>query len=234
VMITVDGEPWILDINWAPIVEQPMTWLEMLMHRIVDSTIVAILMTIGVQAIIFELANPGTWFPGFVGVVSLALGLYGLGILPVNWLGLGLLIVAFVLFILDIKAPSHGALTAAGILTLISGFVILFNYPGSPQFARVSIPVVVGIGLMTGAVFAFIVAKAVSAQQRQPTTGQEGLINAPGTVRVALEPVGTVLVKGERWRASSASGLPLPAGTLVKVVGVQGFQLIVEQIDNNE
>jgi membrane-bound serine protease (ClpP class) len=80
---------------------------------IVDPNIVFLLITIGVQALIFEITSPGGWVAGFIGVVCLALATFGLGILPVNWFGLLFIITSFVLFILDIKAPSHGALTAA-------------------------------------------------------------------------------------------------------------------------
>lgn len=232
-VVEVAGQEWVLATAGATMVEQPMTWLEQLMHALVDSTIVAILMAIGVQAIIIELSTPGGWVPGFIGVVSLALGLYGLGVLPVNWLGLGLVVIAFVLFFLDIKAPTHGALTAAGIVTLVAGFVILFNYPGSPEFARVSIPVVVAIGLMTGGFFAFVVAKALRAQTRPPVTGAEGLIGAIGEVRVPLAPVGSVLVRGERWRAAAEDSSTIPAGARVQVTAVRGFQLAVRRVDNN-
>jgi membrane-bound serine protease (ClpP class) len=79
------------------------------------------LITIGVQSILIEISSPGGWVAGFIGVVSLALATYGLGILPVNWFGIVFLLLAFVLFIVDIKAPTHGALTAAGVGSLIVG-----------------------------------------------------------------------------------------------------------------
>jgi membrane-bound serine protease (ClpP class) len=230
---TVDGSETILRTASAEIIEQPLNPLERVLHTVVNSTIVAILMAVGVQAILIELSSPGGWVAGFVGIVSLGLGFYGLGVLPVNWLGLGLVAVAFVLFILDIKAPTHGALSAAGIGSLIAGFLILFNYPGSPEFARVSIPAVVAIAVVTGGFFAFIVAKAFTIHKRQPVTGLEGLIGAVGEVRTPLSPLGSVFVQGERWRATTPDGSTIASGTQVEVVGVRGFTLLVQPVDTD-
>lgn len=201
------------------------------MHTVVNPTIVTVLMAIGVQAILIELSSPGGWIAGFVGVVCLGLGFYGLGVLPVNWLGLGLIGVAFVLFILDIKAPTHGALTVAGILTLIAGFLITFNYPGSPAFARVSVYLVVAIALLMGGFFAFVLAKVLRAQKRPPSTGVESLIGAAAEVRTPLTPTGTVFINGELWRAIADDDSEIPTGTRVEVVAVRGFLLHVRSLN---
>lgn len=230
-VVDVNGKQVTLHTAGATVTDFPMNPLEKILHTVVNSTIVTVLMAIGVQAILIELSSPGGWVAGFVGVVCLALGLYGMGELPVNWLGLGLILVAFVLFILDIKAPTHGALTAAGVVTLIVGFLILFNYPGSPEFVRVSIPVVVGIAAILGAFFAFIVSKALGAQKKQAVTGMEGLIGAAAHARTPLTPEGSVFLKGERWKAVSADGSTIPEGAPVRIIGVRGFVLQVESVD---
>ena len=123
-----------------------------------------LLIAIGLQAILIEISSPGGWVAGFVGVVCLTLAVYGMGVLPVNWFGLVFLLTAFVLFILDIKAPTHGALTAAGVGSFIIGALVLFNSPGTPQFQRVSIPLVIIVSLLLGAMFAVILAIALRAQ----------------------------------------------------------------------
>ena len=229
--VTVAGVERTLQTASAEVVEEPLNILERVLHTVVNPTIVAVLMAIGLQAILIELSSPGGWVAGFVGVVSLALGFYGLGILPVNWLGLALVAVAFVLFVLEITTPTHGALTAAGIGSLIAGFLILFNYPGSPEFARVSIPVVVAIAVLTGGFFTFVLAKALSIQKKPPVTGLDGLMGAVGDVRTPLSPRGSVFLQGERWRAETADGSMVATGTDVRVVGVRGFTLVVEPVD---
>ena len=118
-----------------------------------NPNLVFILLSIGVQAILIELSSPGGWVAGFIGVVCLALAAFGLGVLPVNWFGIIFLVHAFVLFIVDIKAPTHGALTAAGVGSFIVGALVLFNSPGVPAFQRVSVPLVVGTGILVWAGF---------------------------------------------------------------------------------
>jgi len=231
--VTVAGVERTLHTASAQVVERPLNVFERVLHLVVNPTVVAILMAVGLQAILIELSSPGGWVAGFTGVVSLALGFYGLGILPVNWLGLVLVGIAFVLFVLEVTSPTYGALTVAGIASLISGFLILFNYPGSPEFARVSIPVVVAIALLTGGFFTFVLAKALTIQRKTPVTGLEGLKGAVGDVRTSLSPRGSVYLNGELWRAETADGSMATTGTRVKVVGVRGFTLIVELVDTH-
>ncbi len=179
------------------------------------------------EPIILELSSPGGWVSGFIGVVCLALGFYGLSVLPVNWFGLVFVVIAFVLFILDIKAPTHGALTVAAAGSLIAGTLILFNSPGTPSFERVSVPLVVGTSAVTAALFFVVVMLAVRAQRRPVVTGVESLIGQEGEARAALAPGGMVQVGGELWSAESESG-PIQPGQKVEVVGIKGLRLRVK------
>ena len=151
---------------------------------------------------------------GFIGVVCLAIATYGLGILPVNWFGLLFIATSFVLFILDIKAPSHGALTAAGIGSLIIGALVLFNTPATPSFQHVSVPLVVGVSLVSGAVFFVIMMIVVRAQRAPIKVGRESMSGRIGTARTDLSPSGSVQVGGELWSANlEDERASLPAGT---------------------
>ncbi|MGD8821627.1 MAG: ATP-dependent Clp protease proteolytic subunit, partial [Anaerolineales bacterium] len=149
------------------------SFIESLLQVLTDPNIVFLLITIGVQAILIELSAPGGWVAGFIGVVSLALAIYGLGILPVNWFGLIFLVTSFVLFLLEVKAPTHGALTVAGLASFIVGALVLFNSAGTPDFLRVSVPLVVATAGVTAAVFITLVAYAIRAQLRPVETGAE-------------------------------------------------------------
>ena len=142
-----------LNTKFLTVTEVTPTIIEELLAILTNPNIVFLLLTIGVQAILIELGSPGGWVAGFIGVVSLALAGYGLGILPVNYFGLIFLVTSFVLFFLEIKAPVHGALAATGLVSFVAGALILFNSPGTPQIFRVSIPLVVGTGLVTAATF---------------------------------------------------------------------------------
>lgn len=221
----------VLDTGGATVVEVPQTLIEQLLQVLTNPNIVFLLITIGVQAVLIEISSPGGWVAGFIGVVCLALGAYGLGVLPVNWFGLIFLVMAFVLFLLEVKAPTHGALAAAGIASFILGALVLFNSPSTPSFQRVSIPLVVATGLVTAGLFIAIVAFAIRAQRRPPAVGAEALIGRWGEVRDDLRPYGSVQVAGELWSAESVRGSEIPKGTRVRVVGVDGLRLRVETED---
>jgi membrane-bound serine protease (ClpP class) len=167
---------------------------------------------------------------GFIGVVCLAVATFGLGILPVNYFGLGFILLAFILFILDIKAPTHGALTAAGVGSLIVGALVLFNSPVTPRFQHVSVPLVVGTSVFSGAIFFGIMMIAVRAQRAPIQTGQERMEGREGFARTELTPKGSVQVGGELWSAElDQNGVSIPAGTKIQVVKVDGLRLIVRK-----
>jgi membrane-bound serine protease (ClpP class) len=206
------------------------SFIESLLQVLTDPNIVFLLITIGVQAILIEISAPGGWVAGFIGVVSLALAVYGLGILPVNWFGLIFLVTSFVLFFLEIKAPTHGALTVAGLASFIVGALVLFNSAGTPDFLRVSVPLVVGTALVTAAVFITLVAYAIRAQLRPVETGSEALIGRVGRVRTALDPHGTIHVSGELWSSTlEPDSPPVTIGDEVEVVSVDGLRLVVRK-----
>jgi membrane-bound serine protease (ClpP class) len=208
----------------------PSSFIEQLLATLTNPNIVFLLLTIGVQAILIELSSPGGWVAGFIGVVCLALATYGLGVLPVNWFGLVFLATAFVLFILDIKAPTHGALTTAGIASLIVGALVLFNSPTVPRFQRVSVPLVVGTSIITGALFVTILIYALRAQRIPIRTGQESLVGRVGRARINIDPFGTVQIGGELWSAElDEDEAAIPAGTRVQVTRVQGIHLFVRK-----
>lgn len=228
----LDGERT-LNTADAEVSHMDLSLIEELLLVLTNPNIVFILLTIGVQAILIELSNPGGWVAGFIGVVCIALATYGLGVLPVNWFGIVFLATAFVLFILDIKAPTHGALTAAGVGSLIVGALVLFNSPATPQFQRVSVPLVVVSSLITGGLFLIAVAFAVRAQKTPIRTGQESLVGRTGIVKDEIPAFGSgsVQLGGELWSAESAQGTAIPPNSRVEVVQVEGIRLKVQLIE---
>lgn len=218
----------------AEVVEVPQNLIEEFLHTLTNPNIIFILLTVGVQSILIEISSPGGWVAGFIGVVCLALGVYGIGVIPVNWFGLIFLATSFVLFFLDIKAPTHGALTVAGLASFIVGALVLFNSPVTPDFQRVSVPLVIGAGLFTAAGFITIITFALRAQKRPVQVGAEALIGETGYARSAIDPTGTIHVSGELWSAQLESGAsPIADGVNVRVVGVQGLRLLVRAEHEN-
>ena len=229
--VTVGGEARILHTAGAQVETLPLSLIERILIVLTDPNIVFLLLNVGVIAILIEISSPGGWVAGFTGVVMLALATYGLGILNVNWFGLIFLVTAFVLFIVDIKAPTHGALTIAGTGSLIVGALVLFNSPGTPQFQHVSVPLVFTVSLTAAATFFVVLTVFIlPARRLRVLTGQSMLIGQVGVVRTDLAPRGNVQVGGELWSAKGIEGEEnIPAGVRVKVVRVEGIHLRVQK-----
>jgi membrane-bound serine protease (ClpP class) len=234
--VIVGDEEITLELAGAEQRSLPMNGVESLLHALSNPLLIGILMTIGVQAILIEISNPGGWVAGFIGVLCLGMALYGLGTLPANWLGLGLIVVAFVLLAFEVTTPTVGALGIVGALTLLAGLLVLFNSPGTPEFARISIAGAIGITVFTSAFFLFLITKAFRAQRVEPLTGRESMIGQVGPVRQQLKLTkeeastyeGTVLVNGEIWQATSDEAIS--SGERVVVKGVDGFTLQVKKV----
>jgi membrane-bound serine protease (ClpP class) len=227
---TISGKVTLDTLN-AEVIQVNPSPIEQLLAILTDPNIVFLLLAVGVQAILIEISSPGGWVAGFIGVVCLALATYGMGILSVNWFGLIFILTAFVLFVLDIKAPTHGALTAAGVGSLIVGSLVLFNSPGTPQSQHVSVPLVIGTSIVTAGFFFTILIFAVRAHKAPIRTGMESLIGRTGVVRTDLTPRGSVHVAGELWSAEvTPEGDTAPKGTRVEVVSLHGLRLMVRKV----
>lgn len=235
-VVEVSGESIVLET--ADAVQEPfdMSLIERALHLLSNPLLIGLLLTIGVQAIFIEISSPGGWVAGFIGVLCLGMALYGLGTLPANMLGLGLIVVSFVLFILEVKTPATGVLAVAGAITFLAGILVLFNSPGTPEFARISIGGAIGITIFTTGFFVFLLAKVWQAQREQPVTGQEGLVGKIGPVRSDITSIsdddgsyqGTILINGEIWRAVSDE--EINQGEQVVVKAMDGFTLKVKKV----
>ncbi|MAT97218.1 MAG: hypothetical protein CL608_08760 [Anaerolineaceae bacterium] len=228
--VLINGEERVLNTAVSTQTTISLTFIETLLVALTNPVVVSILMAIGVQAIIIEISNPGGWVAGFIGVLFLGIGLYGLGQLPVNWLGMGLILVAFVLLALETTTPTNGALAVTGTVTLIAGLLVLFN-SGTPEFVRLSIPAAIAIAVVTAAFFIFIVSFAVRAQKAQPLTGSQGMMGQIGTARDTFVADGdlyrgSIMLKGEIWQAASRQ--PIQFGDDVRVRQIQGMKVKVE------
>ena len=228
--VTVNDETFSLNSAGARVVEVPRTFLEEVLMVLANPNIAFLLLAIGVQAILIEISSPGGWVAGFIGAVCLLLATYGMGLLPVNWFGLLFLGLAFVLFILDIKAPTHGALTAAGVGSFIAGALVLFNSPNVPSFQRVSVPLVIGSGATIGLLFFIILGFALRAL-RSPQLVRTTLIGMVGTVNTPLDPIGTVQVGSELWTAvAEGEEKALSRGTRVEITGQEHLRIRVRKL----
>ena len=156
--------------------------------------------------------------------------MYGLGVLPVNWFGILFLITAFILFILEIKAPVHGALTAAGTISFIVGSLVLFNSIETPGFPQVSVPLVIGTGILLSVGIFVVLRFALKALRAPVRTGMESLIGLTGYVISDLDPQGTIQLAGEEWSAITDDDQILVKGTPIQVIDKRGISLIVKPL----
>lgn len=228
--VEVDGKSRTLKTADIEVLPLDISFIEGLLLLLTDSNIVFLLLSIGQISILIELSSPGGWVAGFIGAVCLTLAVYGMGLLSINWFGLLFLAIAFVLFIMDIKAPTHGALTAAGVASFIIGALVLFNSPGTPSFQRVSVPLVIGVGLFIGALFFAMLIFVLRAIRGRVQTGSESLPGKTGTAKMFSGDAGQVQVDSELWSAErSKDSESISKGDFVEVVEVRGLRLIVKK-----
>lgn len=204
----------------------PPTFRERFLARVSDPNIAYLLMLVGIFGVFFELQNPGSVLPGVVGAVSLVTAAFALQMLPVSWTGLALIGIAIVLFLLEVKIASHGALTIGGVVAMFIGSIMLIDSP--LPFMRVSLAVIVPAVISTALFFLFAVGAGMRAQRRKVTTGTEGLVGTEGVARTAVHGEGSVLVHGELWNASSDE--PVEPGSRVTVIAVDGMRVKVRSV----
>ena len=213
-----------LTVAGTTLEELEMNFVERFLFVITDPNIAYLLLSIAMLAIFVELSNPGAIFPGIVGGISLLLALFALGMLPVNFAGLLLIGLGFLLLIAEIWVTSGGLLAIGGLIALTLGsFILTSGAVPELQINRWLIGGVVG----SFALFFFLVIGAIVKSRRErPVTGLDALVGTRGEARTALEPVGTVFLRGELWRAHT-EGEPIQPGERVQVTGIQGLELSV-------
>jgi len=210
--------------------EIEMNWKEQLMNYLADPNLVYFLLIIGLYALIYEFFSPGIGIGLAIGGISLLLAFLGLQILPVNLVGLALILLGVVLMILDAFSPTHGILTTGGVISLIAGSFTLFNadVPG----ISISLWNIVGtVGAVT-ALFVFLISKGLLVQKKRVTTGMEGMIGTIGKAREDFSDKGTVFVHGEYWEAEAPYGEEIRTGDEVQVVEVRGRRLVVRKTNS--
>jgi len=217
----VNGRP--LRTSSAGVTDIPMTTREQVFQALWRPEVLFVLMLVAIYGIIGELSTPGAVLPGVVGVVALILALYlGAG-LPINIAGVALVVLALGLFITDVFAPTHGALTAGGALAFFLGSLMLID--SEPGF-RLPLTLVLPGTIVTTAFFAFVIAAGLRAQYLPVRTGAATMVGriAPALTRIDSGG-GQVFVEGETWSATSDT--PIATGDPVEIVGIRGLTLAV-------
>jgi len=219
----VNGEKKTLATAELVLVESEIDWRTRLLMVITDPTIAYLLMLIGIYGLIFEFANPGTYAPGVIGGISLLLALFAFSVLPVDYVGIALILLGIALMVAEAFAPSFGALGLGGVTAFAIGSVILFK-AGMPGYG-VPIAVVVTTSIVTGGLLVLVLAMLLRSRRHAVITGKEGLIGSTGEVVEWNGHDGRVRVLGELWLARAAEALQ--PGDPIEVRSREGLLLTV-------
>jgi membrane-bound serine protease (ClpP class) len=221
-----------LKTSGAAIEQVGMSLPERFLHTITNPTLAYLLLTIGIWALIAEFNNPGAILPGVTGAICLILAFIAFESLPLNWGGVALILLSVVLFIAEVKAPTHGILTAGGIVAFVLGSLILFSpftpsVPSMPTNVSVPWPWIAIMTVLGAIVFTVAVGAGIRAQRARVTVGVDTTMGAIGLAKTNLTPQGVVLLQAEEWTAVTI-GEYVPAGARVQVVGRDGLTLKVK------
>ena len=222
-IVRFDGRRETLRLLRPQIIEYSPTIREDIFSSISDPNIAFIFLVLGALGIYVEYLSPGLILPGVAGGILVLLGLSAFSVLPINWTGAALLVLAFTFFVLETKFASHGILGAGGAIAMILGALLLVN--GPPEM-RIRLSTALTVALPFAAITLFLVSLVVRVRSQKVVTGTAGMQNTIGIALTALSPAGQVLVRGEYWNAVSAT--PVASGASVRVIGIDGLTLKVE------
>jgi len=231
VRVTTVSETRILKTKGAEIIPVKMSYKDLFLHSLTNPNIAYILLFLGIYGILGEFSNPGSFFPGIVGGISLVLAFVAFQSIPINYGGLLLIIFGIVLFVIEVYTPTFGVLTAGGVTSLILGSFMLPK--STAPFLRISLGLIISMSLVTAAFFVFALSKGIKIQWKKPVTGREGLLRKVGIAKTDLTPEGTIFIHGERWQAST-EGESIKVGEEVEVLEVKGLNLIVKKYIRKE
>jgi membrane-bound serine protease (ClpP class) len=225
--IVKDNRSYTLHTANAAIVRDDIGGFQQLLQTVADPNVAYLLFLLAIIGIGVWVTHPGLILPGVVGVIAGLLAAVSLFDLPVNTAGVVLILLAIVLFIVDLKAVTHGVLTTGGIVAMTLGGLFLINTGFLSE--GVNIPLLLLTVAIVAGIFVFILQKVIAARRQPYVAGEESMVGSIGTVREPLSPQGMVFVDGALWQATSREG-SVPAGAQVRVVAVAGLHLEVEPI----
>ena len=216
----------VLRLDRPDVEEIEISWVDQILKIITDPNVALILFSLGTLGIVIEMYNPGAILPGVIGGICLILSFYAFQTLPINYAGLALIVLAIILFILEIKVVSHGILTIGGLVSFFIGGLMLVDTV-DPNL-RISLSLLIGIVVFIAAVMVIVLWLVVKAHRRQVSVGDEGMIGKTAVVRAE----GMVYVDGALWRYESVDDLQ--KGDKVTIVAADNLTLQVKKKQTGE
>ena len=225
--VLVLGHKRTLRVAGLPVRELAPDWRTRLLSVITNHNVDYILMLIGIYGLILEFSNPGAIVPGTVGAICLLLALYAFQLLPINYAGMGLILLGVALMVGEAFEPSFGILGIGGVIAFVFGSIILIDTE-APGFG-IDISVIITFAVLSVLIFVFVIGMAMKARRKKVVSGLEELLGGEATVINDFDQQGTVSIHSEHWQARSNT--PLNSGQLVKVTGIKGLTLEVEPVE---
>jgi membrane-bound serine protease (ClpP class) len=223
--VEVGGKQVVLHTAGVPIREISEGLRFQVLKYIADPNIAFILMLIGLAGIYFEFAHPGVVLPGVFGAICLLLAIFAFQVLPINYIGILLILLSFVFFILEFKVTSYGLLSVAGVVSLFFGALMLFR--GGKEGMSISWDVLIPTVLTVSAFFIIVAGIVFRSHLRRSQTGTSGMVKERGVAYTDIDPEGKVFVHGEYWQAVSDE--PIAKGELVEIIKVVDLKLKVRK-----
>jgi len=228
-VIRLNGEKQTISLASPRVIEYEKTIREGIISAIADPNIAFVLLALGALGVYIEFSSPGLILPGVAGGILLLLGMSALSVMPINWVGVGLLLLAVALFVLEAHFASHGILGAGGTVSMVLGALLLVDAP--PEL-RIHLGTALAVTLPFAAITVFLLTLVLRARWNKVVTGSTGMIGEIGTAFTALEPNGRVLIHGEYWNAVAPQ--TVKKGARVRVTKVDGLTLHVEPAGEKE
>lgn len=220
------GKPILFSSTDVKLLPVEMNWRQRVLNAIGNPNVAYLLMMLGILGIFFEISQPGVILPGVIGAIAILLAFFALSTLPVNYVGVLLILLAFVLFVLEVKVTSYGMLSIGGIIAMTLGSLMLID--SSEPYLQISWAVIAATVAVSAGFFLFAVSMVVRTQSRPAVSGQEGMIGETGVVVKTIDGRGSVFVHGEYWQAHSNKRIE--EGVEVVVVRVMnGLELEVKE-----
>lgn len=221
------GQKRILSTEGTKLIPSEMNWRLQILSALSNPTFAYMLMMLGILGIFFEISQPGVILPGVVGTIAILLAFFAFSTLPINYVGLLLILLAVVMFILEVKVPSYGMLTVGGIIAMAFGSLMLVD--SSQPYLQISRAVIAATVAVSAGFILFASWMVVRTQKRPVSFGPEGMLGERGRVVEAIQGEGRVFVHGELWRALAEKELP-PGAEIVVTGQRDGLLLEVREV----
>jgi membrane-bound serine protease (ClpP class) len=219
------GQEVVLNTRGQSIVEYRMTTREKLLSTISQPNLALLLGVVGLILLYFEFTNPGFIAPGVIGGICVLLSVLGLSFLPINYVGVLLILLAAGLFIAEVKVGGFGVLGIGGLVSMVIGMLILIDAPDPA--VRIGFYAALGLALPFAVIFIILLMALLRSYTQKVSTGDQGMIGLIGIADSDICPSGRIKVRGEYWLARSTA--PISAGKAVKILAVENLTLKVEE-----